>query len=122
MPNWLGARTLNTEYRNLFKRAWMGIEYALRGTGPLTMAPSQVGAFARSSPRYATANLEFHFQPLSLDRWGDGLHPFGAQGLSGPGPKAGGPHSLHRFATERTLTVNTAAVGGNASLLSLTDE
>ncbi|HEY8571507.1 GMC family oxidoreductase [Phenylobacterium sp.] len=73
-----GVKTLNTEYRNLFKRAWMGMEYALRGRGPLTMAPSQVGAFAKSSPRYATANLEFHFQPLSLDKWGDGLHPFGA--------------------------------------------
>jgi choline dehydrogenase-like flavoprotein len=73
-----GVPTLNTEYRNLAKRAWMGIEYALKGTGPLTMAPSQVGAFAKSSPRYATANLEFHFQPLSLDKWGEGMHPFGA--------------------------------------------
>ena len=51
-----------------------------------------------------------------------GVQPFGGQGLSGTGPKAGGPHYLHRFATERTLTVNTAAVGGNASLLSLTDD
>jgi choline dehydrogenase-like flavoprotein len=42
------------------------------------MAPSQVGAFARSSPEYAVPNLQFHFQPLSLDKWGDGLHPFGA--------------------------------------------
>jgi choline dehydrogenase-like flavoprotein len=42
------------------------------------MAPSQLGAFARSSPDYATANLEFHFQPLSLDKWGEGLHPFDA--------------------------------------------
>ncbi|MCR5879222.1 GMC family oxidoreductase [Phenylobacterium sp. J367] len=73
-----GVRTLNTEYANLAKRAWMGIEYALNGSGPLTMAPSQVGLFARSSARYATANLEFHFQPLSLDRWGEGMHPFGA--------------------------------------------
>ena len=56
----------------------MGLEYALFRTGPLTMAPSQVGAFARSGPEYATANLEFHFQPLSLDKWGEGLHPFGA--------------------------------------------
>ncbi len=51
-----------------------------------------------------------------------GVQPFGGQGLSGTGPKAGGPHYLHRFATERTLTVNTAAVGGNASLLSLGDD
>ena len=50
-----------------------------------------------------------------------GVQPFGGQGLSGTGPKAGGPHYMHRFATERTITINTAAVGGNASLLSLKD-
>ena len=48
-----------------------------------------------------------------------GVQPFGGQGLSGTGPKAGGPHYLHRFATERTLSVNTTAAGGNASLVSL---
>jgi RHH-type proline utilization regulon transcriptional repressor/proline dehydrogenase/delta 1-pyrroline-5-carboxylate dehydrogenase len=48
-----------------------------------------------------------------------GVQPFGGCGLSGTGPKAGGPHYLHRFATERTVTTNTAAVGGNADLLSL---
>jgi RHH-type proline utilization regulon transcriptional repressor/proline dehydrogenase/delta 1-pyrroline-5-carboxylate dehydrogenase len=48
-----------------------------------------------------------------------GVQPFGGQGLSGTGPKAGGPHYLQRFATEQTVTVNSAAVGGNASLLSL---
>ncbi len=48
-----------------------------------------------------------------------GVQPFGGSGLSGTGPKAGGPHYLHRFATEQTLTINTAAVGGNASLLAL---
>ncbi len=47
-----------------------------------------------------------------------GVQPFGGQGLSGTGPKAGGPHYLPRFATERTLTVNTAAIGGNVELLS----
>jgi RHH-type proline utilization regulon transcriptional repressor/proline dehydrogenase/delta 1-pyrroline-5-carboxylate dehydrogenase len=51
-----------------------------------------------------------------------GVQPFGGQGLSGTGPKAGGPYYMHRFATERTVTINTAAVGGNASLLSLGDE
>ncbi|HUF19595.1 MAG TPA: bifunctional proline dehydrogenase/L-glutamate gamma-semialdehyde dehydrogenase PutA, partial [Burkholderiales bacterium] len=51
-----------------------------------------------------------------------GVQPFGGQGLSGTGPKAGGPHYLHRFATERTVTVNTAAVGGNTGLLSLNDD
>jgi len=48
-----------------------------------------------------------------------GVQPFGGRGLSGTGPKAGGPHYLPRFATEKALTVNTAAVGGNASLLAL---
>jgi len=51
-----------------------------------------------------------------------GVQPFGGCGLSGTGPKAGGPHYLHRFASERTLSVNTAAVGGNASLLSLSSQ
>ncbi len=48
-----------------------------------------------------------------------GVQPFGGEGLSGTGPKAGGPHYLFRFATERTLTVNTVATGGNAKLLSI---
>ncbi len=73
-----GIRTLNGDYKNLFRRAMMGIDYALRRRGPLTMAPSQMGAFVRSAPEYETANIEFHFQPLSLDNWGDGLHPFEA--------------------------------------------
>ena len=51
-----------------------------------------------------------------------GVQPFGGEGLSGTGPKAGGPHYLHRFATERTLSVDTTASGGNASLMSLQEE
>lgn len=73
-----GVRTLNTDYSNPFRRAGMALEYALFRKGPLTMAPSQLGMFARSSEAYATPNLQFHFQPLSLDKWGDGLHPFAA--------------------------------------------
>ena len=73
-----GVRTLNGDYAQAWRRPLMALEYALRRTGPMTMAPSQMGAFARSSPDYATANLQFHFQPLSLDKWGDGLHRFNA--------------------------------------------
>ncbi len=73
-----GIRTLNGDYKNLFRRAMMGVDYALRRRGPLTMAPSQMGAFVRTAPEYETANIEFHFQPLSLDNWGDGLHRFEA--------------------------------------------
>ncbi len=51
-----------------------------------------------------------------------GVQPFGGEGLSGTGPKAGGPHTLHRYATERTLTIDTTAAGGNASLMSMDDE
>jgi RHH-type proline utilization regulon transcriptional repressor/proline dehydrogenase/delta 1-pyrroline-5-carboxylate dehydrogenase len=51
-----------------------------------------------------------------------GVQPFGGEGLSGTGPKAGGPRYLHRFATERTLTIDTTAAGGNASLMSLDEE
>ena len=50
-----------------------------------------------------------------------GTQPFGGQGLSGTGPKAGGPYYLHRFATERTVTINTTASGGNATLVSLSE-
>ncbi|MGP9818733.1 GMC family oxidoreductase [Salinarimonas sp. NSM] len=73
-----GVRTLNEDYGKLWRRAWMGLEYALSRRGPLTMAPSQLGAFARSSPDYETPNLQFHFQPLSLDKFGDAPHPFAA--------------------------------------------
>ena len=48
-----------------------------------------------------------------------GVQPFGGHGLSGTGPKAGGPHYLYRFATERTVTINTTAIGGNPELLTL---
>ncbi|MCA0400191.1 MAG: GMC family oxidoreductase N-terminal domain-containing protein [Proteobacteria bacterium] len=73
-----GLRTLNTDYANLFKRAWMGIDFALRRRGPLTMAPSQLGVFAKSDARHESANVELHVQPLSLDKFGEGLHPFPA--------------------------------------------
>ena len=56
----------------------MGLEYLLFKTGPLTMPPSQLGAFARSDPAQPTPNIEWHVQPLSLDKFGDPLHPFPA--------------------------------------------
>jgi choline dehydrogenase len=72
------TRTLNEQANSLFGRAWMGLQYALFRRGPLTMAPSQLGAFARSDPARETADLEYHVQPLSLDKFGDPLHPFPA--------------------------------------------
>ncbi len=73
-----GVRTLNIDNRVLWKKAAMALEYALLRTGPMTMAPSQLGVFTRSSPDYATANLQFHVQPLSLEAFGEDLHPFPA--------------------------------------------
>jgi choline dehydrogenase len=76
------VNTLNEAYHSLFGRARMGMDYALRRRGPLTMAPSQLGIFMRSGPEQSRANIEFHVQPLSLDKFGDPLHTFPAITLS----------------------------------------
>jgi choline dehydrogenase len=73
-----GVPTMNTLYRSLGRRAMMALEYAALRRGPMSMAPSQLGAFARSSTAFETANLQFHVQPLSLDRFGEPLHRFPA--------------------------------------------
>jgi choline dehydrogenase len=73
-----GCRTLNETYHSSVGRLMIGIKYALFRRGPLTMAPSQFGLFARSEPHRHRANLQFHIQPLSLDAFGSPLHPFPA--------------------------------------------
>ncbi|MDG2277640.1 MAG: GMC oxidoreductase, partial [Pseudomonadales bacterium] len=70
--------TLNQRARNIFGRAWMGLEYFTRRTGPLTMPPSQLGAFAKSDPNQPSANIEWHVQPLSLEKFGEPLHKHNA--------------------------------------------
>jgi choline dehydrogenase len=70
--------TLNQRANSLLGKAAMGVEYLLFKTGPLTMPPSQLGAFARSDPAQPSANIEWHVQPLSLDKFGEPLHPFPA--------------------------------------------
>jgi choline dehydrogenase len=70
--------TLNQRVGSLLGKARMALEYALFRSGPLTMAPSQLGAFARSDARFATPNLEYHVQPLSLEKFGEPLHSFPA--------------------------------------------
>lgn len=72
------AVTLNQTYYSLFGKARMGLDYLFRRRGPLTMAPSQLGLFTRSSPDHKRANIQFHVQPLSLDKFGDPLHRFSA--------------------------------------------
>ncbi|GKQ50092.1 GMC family oxidoreductase [Bradyrhizobium sp. Ce-3] len=73
-----GVRTLNETYYNLVRRGLMGLDYAFRRRGPLTMAPSQLGIFTRSDATRSRANIQFHVQPLSLDKFGDPLHRFPA--------------------------------------------
>ena len=73
-----GIKTLNQSANSLWGKAMMGLEYALFRSGPLSMAPSQLGGFFHSSPEVATPDLEFHVQPLSLEKFGDPLHPFPA--------------------------------------------
>src|ERR1700738_2962539 len=73
-----GVRTLNETYHSLIGRGLMGLDYAFRRRGPLTMAPSQLGIFTRSDPHRERANIQFHVQPLSLDKFGDPLHRFPA--------------------------------------------
>jgi choline dehydrogenase len=73
-----GARTLNETYYSYLRRGLMGLDYAFRRRGPLTMAPSQLGIFTRSDVHRERANIQFHVQPLSLDKFGDPLHRFPA--------------------------------------------
>jgi len=73
-----GARTLNETYHSAAGRLGMALQYAFLRRGPLTMAPSQLGLFTRSDPGRERANIQFHVQPLSLDRFGEPLHTFPA--------------------------------------------
>lgn len=69
-----GAKTLNVLSSNMFGKALIGLEYLFRRSGPMSMAPSQLGVFTRSDPSRTHANLEYHVQPLSLDAFGEPLH------------------------------------------------
>jgi choline dehydrogenase len=73
-----GVQTLNTLANSLWGKAKIGLEYALKQSGPMSMAPSQLGAFTRSSPDRPYPNIEYHVQPLSLDAFGEPLHAFPA--------------------------------------------
>ncbi len=72
------AKTLNTLANSWLGKAKIGLEYAMSRTGPMSMAPSQLGAFTKSSPEHAWPNIQYHVQPLSLDAFGEPLHSFPA--------------------------------------------
>jgi len=73
-----GIKTLNTQANSLFGKIMIGLEYLFKRSGPMSMAPSQLGAFAYSSSAQKSANVEYHVQPLSLERFGEDLHSFNA--------------------------------------------
>jgi choline dehydrogenase len=73
-----GIKTLNTKANSLFGKLMIGLEYLFKRSGPMSMAPSQLGAFAYSSSEQKSANVEYHVQPLSLERFGEDLHSFNA--------------------------------------------
>jgi choline dehydrogenase len=73
-----GVKTLNTQANSLWGKAMIGLEYALKRSGPMSMAPSQLGAFTRSDPAQPYPNIEYHVQPLSLEAFGEPLHRFAA--------------------------------------------
>ena len=73
-----GTRTLNTRAASAWGKAAIALEYALKRSGPMSMAPSQLGVFTRSSVQYEHPNIQYHVQPLSLDAFGEPLHPFDA--------------------------------------------
>lgn len=77
-----GTRTLNTLANSLFGKAKIGAEYLFKRSGPMSMSPSQLGAFTRSDPSRPHANLEYHVQPLSLEAFGEDLHDFPAVTIS----------------------------------------
>jgi len=73
-----GIRTLNEQASRLTGKAAIALEYLFRRSGPMSMAPSQLGLFTRSDEARETPNLQYHVQPLSLDKFGDPVHPFPA--------------------------------------------
>ncbi|MBV1694518.1 MAG: GMC family oxidoreductase N-terminal domain-containing protein [Hyphomicrobiales bacterium] len=73
-----GVPTMNERYQSLVQRGLIGLEYLLFRTGPMTMAPSQLGAFTRSDPSRETPNIQYHVQPLTLPKFGEPLDPFPA--------------------------------------------
>jgi len=95
-----GAPTLNELYADIWRRPLMAADYAFRRQGPMTMAPSHMGAFAKSNERHATPNLQFHIQPLSLPKFGEPLHDFPAMTISVCNLRPDSRGSIHAVTTD----------------------
>ena len=97
-----GVETLNTRAASLWGKAKIALEYALFRSGPMSMAPSQLGIFAKSDPAVATADLEFHVQPLSLTKFGEPLDPYPAFTASVVPLRPGSRGGVHVKTAHRT--------------------
>jgi choline dehydrogenase len=121
-----GGRTLNDRVATMVGKASIALEYIARRSGPMSMAPSQLGIFCRSDPRHETANVEFHVQPLSLDSFGSPLHRYSGMTVSvcnlrpesrgsvhlRPGDPEGAPEIRPRYLdTEQDRTVAVESIG-----------
>jgi choline dehydrogenase-like flavoprotein len=95
-----GAPTLNELYADIWRRPLMAADYTFRRQGPMTMAPSHMGAFAKSNERQATPNLQFHIQPLSLPKFGEPLHDFPAMTISVCNLRPDSRGSIHATTTD----------------------
>jgi choline dehydrogenase-like flavoprotein len=113
------------DYRSLWKRGMMAAQYALARRGPMTMAPSQLGIFAKSSDRFDRPNVQFHIQPLSLPKFGEAMHDFpaitvsvcnlrptsrGSVRLAGPDPSAAPKIAPHYLSTEEDRQVAVESI------------
>ena len=114
------ALTLNELASTLLGKARIALEYAFLRRGPLTMAPSQLGAFAKSDPSQATPNLQYHTQPLSLDRFGTPLHTFPGVTASVCNLRPESRGSVHinapAFDAHPTLTLNYLSTARDQSI------
>ncbi|WP_137701133.1 GMC family oxidoreductase [Marimonas lutisalis] len=127
-----GGKTLNTLASTWWGKAKIGLEYALKRSGPMSMSPSQLGAFSRSSERVETADLEYHVQPLSLDAFGQPLHDFpaitasvcnlrpesrGVIEITSPDPKAPPKIAPNYLSTEGDRAVAVAAIRQSRAIM-----
>lgn len=110
-----GARTLNQLASTPWGKAAIGLQYLLRRSGPMSMSPSQLGAFTRSSPAFEWPNIEYHVQPLSLDAFGEPLHRFAAitASVCNLGPTSRGTVRIRspRFQDAPAIAPNYLATG-----------
>jgi choline dehydrogenase len=129
-----GARTMNERFQSLLRRTGFVAQYALMRRGPMTMAPSQLGAFVKSDPSRDTPNLQYHVQPLTLPKFGEPLDPFpaftasvanlrptsrGSVHITSPDPAAHPQIKPNYLATEEDRHVAAAAVRITRNIVSM---